>query len=498
MKKNILILLSLLLCSGVTFGQFTINESVLTAYTGMDVNVIIPSEVTKIDNEVFKNNTTIMSISGENVTEIGTSAFEGATALERISFPALTSLGTGKNFYGCISLETVELGNLTYAGGNNAADAFSSCPIKNATLHTTTIYGFYGTANRLKPLLDAENITFTALQTIGDNAFSGKSNLKSIILGGSVTQIGNNAFKNCTKLTQIDLAGVKTLGTEVFSGCTTLTSVELPASLSSCGGSVFAGCSQLTSISLAADNTAFKTVDGVLYNSAGTILNSFPAGRTGDFTAINDVKTVKNGAFHTSLITNVTLPEVEKLENHAFAYCKNLITFSAPKLKTIDDHAFRQLTGKIPQITSMVLPSIVTLNANSLSGLVNLTTLDLSDATGLTTVNTSSIADLSGLTITVATQAIKDLFPTGKQYIVVVKTPTGMSENKFAEYVISRNAGTISFDGLSNETFVSISNILGKTMYQNTVKGSLSINIANYPQGVYIIKVGKNASKIIL
>lgn len=522
MKKMIICLFLSICYSGIMIGQFTINEGVLTAYTGTDADVIIPSEVIEIADEVFMGNITIVTVTGANVEKIGTSAFEGAIALQSASFPALISLGTGRNFYGCTGLETVELGNLSYAGGNGSSDAFTGCPVKNATLHTTTIWAYYGT--KLTPLLNAENIIFTALETIGNSAFKGRSNLKTINLGNTVTSIGNdtfsdcsnlqqvsragtttignNTFKNCTKLTQIDLAGVTALGSEAFTRCTSLTLAELPASLTFCGGSAFAGCALLTDITVNAGNTVYKSVDGVLYTIDGTILNSFPAGRTGSFSAPAEVKTVAAGAFHTALITSVTLPNTEMLNDHAFAYCKNLTEFVAPKLKTIKLHAFRRDPNAnpqiIPQITGMALPALTTLEANALTGLTNLRTLDLSNAENLTTVHADALPNISGLTVTVASEAIKALFPAGKYYTVVVKISTGISETENTEYSLFRNVGIISINGLSGDTPVSIISLDGKTIYQNTVRGSLDIDIAGYPKGIYIVKAGKTTSKIVL
>ena len=61
---------------------------------------------------------------------------------------------------------------------------------------------------------------------IGNEAFINTENLKSIKFG-KIQVIGQNAFKNCTKLTKIEIPeGMINIGEDAFKGCTGLTEVE--------------------------------------------------------------------------------------------------------------------------------------------------------------------------------------------------------------------------------------------------------------------------------
>ncbi len=66
-----------------------------------------------------------------------------------------------------------------------------------------------------------------------------------------VTGIGEEAFKNCTKLTSISLPRtLSTIGNGAFYGCTGLSSISFPSTLYLIGSEAFRGCTGLTSISL--------------------------------------------------------------------------------------------------------------------------------------------------------------------------------------------------------------------------------------------------------
>jgi hypothetical protein len=70
------------------------------------------------------------------------------------------------------------------------------------------------------------------VETIGDNAFFGCTNLTSITIPNSVTTIGYDAFYGCTVLTEIVIPdSVTTIWQGAFRGCTGLTEITLPSTL---------------------------------------------------------------------------------------------------------------------------------------------------------------------------------------------------------------------------------------------------------------------------
>ena len=67
-----------------------------------------------------------------------------------------------------------------------------------------------------------EVILPTTIETIGQNAFDGCSNLKKVIRSqeSQLKKISSYAFKNCTSLTDFDLSNVKSIWKTAFEGCT--------------------------------------------------------------------------------------------------------------------------------------------------------------------------------------------------------------------------------------------------------------------------------------
>lgn len=73
--------------------------------------------------------------------------------------------------------------------------------------------------------------------------------------GDKVTSISQNAFKQCTSITSMELPqGINSIGDEAFRGCKNLTSINIPKSVATVGKDVFYGCPKLV-----------EEKDGVLY-----------------------------------------------------------------------------------------------------------------------------------------------------------------------------------------------------------------------------------------
>ena len=67
--------------------------------------------------------------------------------------------------------------------------------------------------------------------------------IKRVIIGDSVTSIGNEAFRQCFSLTSVTIGNsVTTIGNSAFSGCNSLTSVTIPNSVTTISDNAFRGC----------------------------------------------------------------------------------------------------------------------------------------------------------------------------------------------------------------------------------------------------------------
>lgn len=92
----------------------------------------------------------------------------------------------------------------------------------------------------------SENVT-----KIGDSAFAGLKNIKTVTIPSSVTQIGESAFKNCSSLTSISIPdSVTYVGEKAFYKCTSLSKIKLSKNTIKILDSTFFGCKKLMHVTI--------------------------------------------------------------------------------------------------------------------------------------------------------------------------------------------------------------------------------------------------------
>ncbi len=94
-------------------------------------------------------------------------------------------------------------------------------------------------------------------KSIGRYAFYGKTTLKKAELSCSSRQtIGEKAFWGCTELKTLTLYGKAVINKEGFSGCTSLETVTINSGAESIAEKAFSGCRSLTELSFSAEDLA--------------------------------------------------------------------------------------------------------------------------------------------------------------------------------------------------------------------------------------------------
>mgnify|MGYP000888377058 CR=1 FL=1 len=92
-------------------------------------------------------------------------------------------------------------------------------------------------------------IVETGVTNIGDSAFEGWSNSKSLTLLNTVTSVGAGAFRWWNKATSLVLSSsLASIGASAFQGWSLLTTLDIPASVTNIGGAAFASLASLTKI----------------------------------------------------------------------------------------------------------------------------------------------------------------------------------------------------------------------------------------------------------
>ncbi|MBQ7827337.1 MAG: leucine-rich repeat domain-containing protein, partial [Clostridia bacterium] len=177
--------------------------------------------------------------------------------------------------------------------------------------------------------------------------------------------------------------GVVKIGSWVFSEEDVPTTILVPASVKFIDGMAFAGCTTLTDVDVDPKNTAYTSVDGIMYSYDKTVLEQYPVGRkTTKYTVPEHVTTIGNYSmygndalaevvFHDKVTTiqssafrsctqlnNVKLPYgLTFLGDRAFSNCSNLSNISLPDtIKTIDYDAFSYCSS----LKSFTVPKSVT------------------------------------------------------------------------------------------------------------------------------------------
>jgi len=324
-------------CTGLT--SVTIPNSVTSIGYGAFVgcrsltSVIIGNSVTSIGYGAFYDCTGLTSVTIPNsVTSIGESAFEGCTSLTSVTIPnSVTSIGEGA-FVGCRSLTSVIIGNSVTSIGPRA---FKDC----SSLTSVTI---------------GNSVT-----SIGESAFFDCTSLTSVTIPDSVTSIGRWAFCD-TGLTSVTIPNsVTSIGEYAFYG-TGLTSVTIPNSVTSIGLGAFIYCRKLTSINVDIANTAYSSVNGVLYDKDRAALIAYPTGKTGVFTIPDSVTSIGVNAFISCTgLTSVTIgSSVTSIGSGAFSNCTGLTSVTIPNSVTsIGVGTFSGCTGLTSVTFEGTIPS---------------------------------------------------------------------------------------------------------------------------------------------
>lgn len=120
--------------------------------------------------------------------------------------------------------------------------------------------------------------------------------------------VGYGLFADCNSLTSVTLpSDAVKIEKDAFMNCTSIKTITVPASAASISPS--SGCTSLAAINVSAANTAYSSIDGVLFDAAATEILWFPIGKQGDYTLPASVKSIGDYAFQGCHITRFTLPD---------------------------------------------------------------------------------------------------------------------------------------------------------------------------------------------
>ena len=367
-------------CNGLTL--VTIPEGVTSIQTGAFsggmhgrdnlTTVVLPSTLTSIGESAFNFCTALTSITiPSNVTSIGSNAFGLCSSLTSITIPSnVTSIGNSAFAY-CNNLTSVVSQTTTPCTiSNHAFDGVSNSCTLTIPTGTTSAYTAAGwTTSVFQGGISEDSggtifhatitgspqnkyVTFKVISEVfktcqvGDGtnlaldntSVSGYVALPSTVNGYTITAIADNAFKDCSHLSAVDIPEkVTSIGESAFEGCTQIQTIDFlgTSTLSSIGRSAFYNCSRLE----------FLCEPSSIWSLS-------------DYYLPSSVRSIGQYAFYNCYFPAITIPEgVTTIPEGGFSGCTRLERVTIPSTVTsIGRGAFYQCSRLKTIISNMTVP----------------------------------------------------------------------------------------------------------------------------------------------
>ena len=353
-------------CSGITMiilpegNLTTIGQS---AFSGCGIqNIYIPKSVTSIGDSICKicSNLTVVTLplhgSGNDPTYETVAAYEDDVT-------STSGWGIGGGNTTNTSLQYFDNGNdninITYEflitinpeyitpAGTGETPYYGITP----EIVATAIGDITADDVSISVLIKHVSNTTTDKIVISNEAFKNKTNLYRITMH-NVSSIGVDAFSGCSKLKSISIENsIETIGSNAFAGCTNLQTVKIPSRLfDKCNINYFTSNKSIIYLFYCILTTTHS--EGILkeydvYTQLGVDKNF---NNTISVTFDTTVKIVNDNAFNgnNTIDTIIIPPNIELIGESAFANCVNLSSVicinNNPNLTQIGTNAFNGCT----------------------------------------------------------------------------------------------------------------------------------------------------------
>ncbi len=353
-------------------------------------------------------------------------------------------------------------------------------------------YSFYG-LNNLETVCGGNGVTslgegafenavrltevnaFANLEYIDDKAFYNCS-LSEWNFSSKIKAIGSESFYGCKFRSVILSDSVETLGDRAFCFCVSLENIFIGEKVSLIGADVFGKCNSLSKIKVDGFNTVYCDDEGVLFRKNFTELLRYPpAVPSASYRIPDSIKKISDGAFSDCInLKTVALNDgLITIGDFAFSGCSSVCSVDIPYgVGEIGDGAFSYCTNLENIIISL---SVTSLGEYAFCGCRALEEITLSS--GITKLSSGLFSRCTNLNkVTVSgkiTEIEKDAFEFCESLGIVI------FENETV------NLNEITVDSIGNDAYLSASKHLSSHRITNTEEVLPICVNAGYTAGEY-------------
>ena len=419
------------------------------AFYGASIeSVTIPDSVVSIGSGAFENCISLTSVAlGNGVRAIDDYAFHNS-GLESVSVPdSVTVLGDSV-FRDCGALRLAHIGRGVADIGERI---FANCPLLSII-----------SVDEENPVFHSDGECLIETESKVLRAGCSASVIPS---DGSVKSVADEAFTACTFVSVAIPDAVTHIGDGAFAGCGELRSITIPHNVNHIGKGVFGRCGMLTSISVAAENAAYQSTGNCLVERASKTLvagcSASVIPSDGSVTSIGE-----EAFFGHWALTSAVIPDsvtdigasafdgcsalrslsigrgVSNIGESAFAGCSELTSVSVPSgVTSIKPFTF----GDCVALTSVELPDSVTrIEYSAFSGCKSLTAVNIPD--GVTAIGEQAFSGCSALTsvtIPYGVTVIESMTFLGCESLASVVIPANVTEIGFGAFLGCQSLATL-------------------------------------------------------
>lgn len=266
-------------------------------------------------------------------------------------------------------------------------------------------------------------INGTTVTAVGDGVFEGM-NISEIVLPKTVKSIGKNAFKDCTYLKTIFATGVTQIADYALYNCVWLKNIYF---------------GKLTSIG----KYSYAYVCSGHYSVSGT---TFPI-------RSDTMKTIDEGAFQYSAVSDVDIGKADTIGKNAFLSCPALVSVKIDGLSNISNEVFRSCAS----LSSVEILGLSFISSDLFNGCKSLTNVHIPDATYVNARAFEGCISLEEITLESAATVYSSVFNKCTSLRIIV-----LPEMTSFESAVYR-AGTTTFPMFSSALQAFIAPKLSKT-----------------------------------